>query len=224
MNLKATIRQPIDHAQELATKKIIKQLAHKFGFVYFGRINHQEVQYQLLRGVTSSARHIDNHYTVGSFRGYDLVLVERRDTLVFPGKTPHAYRWLIMQFDLKKSTLPHIFIEGNHHEEVFFAELLIKHAQLHNASNLFLMHDPLFTKHFKIFTTAHVFSQVQNIITPDISSMLAHHFHQFDYEINNESLLVYATNPTVVTLNLPQEMMRVGLWLAERLDSKNFIS
>jgi hypothetical protein len=219
MNLKATILQPLDHAQDLATKKIIKQLAHKFDFVYFGQISHQEVQHQMLRGVTSSARHKDNHYTVGSFRGYDLTLVERRDTLIFPGKMPHDYRWLIMQFDLKHSDLPHVFIEGNHHEEVFFATLLIKHAQLHNASNLFLGHDPLFTKHFKVFTAADVFSQIQNIITPEISSMLAHHFHHFDYEINNESLLIYATNPTVITLNLPQEMMRVGLWLAEQLDN-----
>ncbi|HWZ65983.1 MAG TPA: hypothetical protein VNX65_04325 [Patescibacteria group bacterium] len=214
-----TIWQPINVARDLATKKVIKQLAHKFRFVYFGRVSQEEARYQLLRGATSSIKHSDNHYTVGSFRGYDVTLVERRDELVFPGKTPRDYHWLIMQFDLKRVTLPHIFIEGNHHDEVFFANLLVKHAQLHNANNLFEQTDKFFTQNFKVFIAAHIFSYIHNIITPEITSMIAHHFAQFDYELEEDRLLIYATNPKVITLNLAEEMMRVGIWLAERLDS-----
>src|SRR5260370_886221 len=96
-----TIWQPINLAKDLATKKAIKQLARKFKLVYFGHVSQEEARYQLLRGATSSIKHVDSHYTVGSFRGYDVTLVERRDELVFPGKAPRSYHWLIMQFDLK---------------------------------------------------------------------------------------------------------------------------
>lgn len=210
--------KPLSLAHTKATRKIFKQLARKFDLVYFGQVSHQEDEHQLIRGVTSAAHHADNHYTVGSFRGYDITLVERQDEVIFPSKPPHRYRWVILQFDLKHSGLPHVFIEGNHHEEVFFANLFVKFAQFHNASNLFGRHDPLFVRHFKVFTSAEAFVSAPKVLNYELTAMLGHHFRQFDYEIDDDRLLIYACSPSIVTLNLLQELMRIGLWLAEQLD------
>lgn len=218
--LNDAIKQPISLAHDLATKKIFKQFARKFDFVYFGHVSHQEDEHQLIRGVTSAARHVDNHYTVGTFRNYDATFVERQDTVTFPSKPSHTYRWVILQLDLKRGGLPHIFIEGSHHEEVFFANLFVKFAQFHNATNIFLQHDPLFTRHFKVFAAADAFTVAPHVLHYELTAMLAHHFRQFDYEVDDDRLLIYACNPSVVTLHLLQEQMRVGIWLAEQLDGR----
>ncbi len=222
MDMMRLLSRPLMVGRELASKKIIKQFAHKFGLVYFGYVNQREDEHELIRGITVSATHIDNHFCVGDFRGHDISVVERRNTLNYPEQPPVHYRWVIMQFDLKREGLPHIFIDGNHHDEVFYTTLFMKFANMSNASTIFATTNPLFARIFRTFAPADRFDEVEAVLSGDIAAMLAHHFKQFDYEIDGDRVLVYAENPTV-TSHLLHEMLRVGQWLAERLEKAELV-
>lgn len=211
------LKKSVGAAQDVATKKIIKQFTEKFEFVYFGRVNPREDEHELVRGITLSINHRDNHYSVGVFHGHDVTLLERRNTFTFPHKPPQDYRWLIMQFDLKRSQLPHIFIDAHHHETVFYANLFAAQIHLGEIGHLLPHHDPQVTKYFRIFARSEQFESVQEVLHPDITAMLVHHFRQFDYEIDDDRIYIYASNVTP-SLHLLQEMLRVGLWLSETLN------
>lgn len=218
MKPKHALKHPFGFAHYVATKRVVKQWAQKFDLVYFGKVDQQEDDYELVRGITLSAEHKDDHYTVGNFRNHDLTLVERQNILTYPGKPPQAYRWLLLQIDLQRDGLPHIFIDANHHEEVFYANLFVKFSEFDNMTPVFQQADAFFAKHFKVFAPPERFDDTRRILNPDVMAMLAHHFKQFDYELQGDRLVIYASN-SVVTLALLQEMMRVGFWLADHLNS-----
>jgi hypothetical protein len=220
MELMQMLSRPLSIGRDLATKKVMKQFAHKFGLVYFGYVNQREDEHELIRGITVSASHVDTHFCVGDFKGHDISFVERRNTLIYPEQVPVSYHWVIMQFDLKRDGLPHVFIDGNHHDENFYVTLFMKFANMANAEGVFSQANPLFAKAFNIFTPADRFDETEAMIKGEIAAMLAHHFRQFDYEIDNDRVLIYAENP-VITPHLLHEMLRVGHWLAGQLDTAN---
>lgn len=217
MDLVRLLSQPLHLGRELATKKMVKQFARKFGLVYFGAVNQREDEHELIRGITVSASHVDTHFCVGDYKGHDISLVERRNTLNYPDQASRRYHWLIMQVDLKREGLPHVFIDGNHHDESFYTTLFMKFANMTNANTIFMQSTPLFARTFKVFTPADKFDELEIMLGSDIAAMLAHHFKQFDYEIDGDRVLVYAENP-VVSWHLLHEMLRVGQWLATQLD------
>lgn len=212
------LKNKFSAVHEIAAKKAIKQFASKFKFVYFGKIDQHGSDQKFVRGVTASVNHADDYCVMGSFKGRDIIIVQRQNTLSFAGSQPQLYKWQIMQIDLNRSDMPHVFIDGNHYEKAFYSDFFAKHSSYENAAGLFTFDDPLFLKHFKVFAGQNSMRAVRNTLTPEITAMLAHHFKQFDYEINGDSLMVYATN-AVATLKLLQEMMRIGVWLADSLDT-----
>jgi hypothetical protein len=211
------LSRPLSIGRELATKKIIKQFARKFSLVYFGYVNQREDEHELIRGITVSATHVDTHFCVGDYKGHDISLVERHNTLIYPDQMPVHYHWVIMQVDLKREGLPHVFIDGNHHEEAFYMTLFMKFANMSNATALFTQASPLFARTFQVFVPADKFDEAEMMLGGDVAAMVAHHFKQFDYEIDNDRVLIYAENP-VITSHLLHEMLRVGQWLAAQLD------
>lgn len=211
-------QQPLAIVQRAATRQVVRQFARKFDFVYFGHVDPQRDEQQIICGITASAAHTDRHFAFGSFRGRDIAVVERQNTLHFPGKGTHTYRWLIMQFDLHDAH-PHAFMDAHHHEEIFYANLFTKHGQLDDVTARFAAHDSLFATHFKVFARSQDAERVHMMLTPAITAMLAHHFKQFDYEIADDSLYIYASN-AVIALSVVQEMLRVGVWLVEQLDAQ----
>lgn len=222
MDLMQLLSRPLSLGREIATKKVIKQFAHKFGLVYFGYVNQREDEHELIRGITVSATHIDNHFCVGDYKGHDISLVERHNTLIYPERDPVHYRWLIMQIDLKREGLPHVFIDSNHHDEAFYATLFMKFANMSNASTIFAASNPLFARTFRTFAPADKFDEVEAMLEGDIAAMLAHHFKQFDYEIDGDRVIIYAENPAV-TSHVLHEMLRVGQWLASHLDQADTV-
>ena len=214
------LRRPGAFIHDIATKRVMKRFVERFRFVYFGRVDPRSAEHQLVRGLTVSADHVDNHYAVGAFRGHDITLVERYARLRYPGKADQDYRWIIMQVDLKRQGLPHFFVDGHHHEEVFFANMFVKFGNFENANRLFLLHDRMFLRYFKVFAPPDFFDEVADVLRPEVTAMLGHHFRQFDYEIDDDRLLVYASNAAMTPRLLP-EMMRVGLWLADHINAQH---
>ncbi len=209
--------RPLSVGRELATRKVIKQFARKFNLVYLGAVNQREDEHELIRGVTVAATHNDDNFCVGEYRGHDISLVERQNTLQHPERPPEQYRWLIMQVDLHAAALPMVFLDANHHDVTFYESLFMRFANLNEANILFNQRDPLFARSFHAFAPADQFEEVDALLTPEITSMLAHYFRQFDYEIAGDHLLIYASN-SVITPHVLHEMLRVGSWLAKELD------
>ena len=202
-----------------ATKGIIKQFAAKYQFVYFGHVDPQEDEYELVRGLTVSTTHHDNHYTVGSYNSHDIILLERRNTLTFPGKNDVQYRWLIMQIDLKRGGAPHMFIDCHHHDAMFYANAFLSQGGMQDIGSYFTHLGSQFAQKCKLFANPSTYAEVGEILTPEVAETLAYHFNQFDYEFFDDRVLVYASNYTP-TPALCNEMLRVGTWLAEQINAR----
>lgn len=220
MEMKRLVAHPLSIGRELATKRIIRQFARKFDLVYFGGVDSREEDYELIRGATLSTSHVDGHYCVGHYKNHDISLVERRNTMNHSTHQPpmHVDRWLIMQVDLRRREgLPHVFVDATQYDNAFYDRLRLRVANLSYAGSLFVGHDPLFAQSFRVFAPIDRFDDTAELLNPAVTSMLAHHFSQFDYEIGEDRILVYAYNP-MVSLHLLHEMLRVGSWLAMQLD------
>lgn len=196
----------------------IRKFIKRFDLVYFGHVDHRYDEHAVVRGVTASARHVDRHFAVGNIKGRDISILERTNTLFFPGKGEQHYTWIIVQVDLKVGMeIPHIFIDAHHHDEIFYANLFVNFSNFHNAQSLFTNHDPMFNKRFKTYTPKDKLDDVRHVMTTEITGMLAHHFIHFDYEIQNDTLYIYNSNAEVHEHDI-ERMARIGLWLAERLE------
>ncbi|HSW81729.1 MAG TPA: hypothetical protein VLG40_05030 [Candidatus Saccharimonas sp.] len=211
------LRAHLSVLNDAATRRTIHQFASKYHLVYFGAVDSREDEHQLVRGVTVSTRHIDNHYSVGTFDGHDIMFVQRRNTLTFPGKPDAEHKWLIMQIDLKRGGMPHLFIEAHRHSETFYANMFIATPQFQDITSSVTTRDPQFAKQFNIFAKPQEYAKVGAVLLPEITQTIAQHFSQFDYEIIDDRVYVYST-ANVVTLAILQEMLRVSLWLANTLN------
>lgn len=200
--------------RDLSVRRVIKQFAAKNNLVYFGLVDPKDYEHQLIRGVTASTTHTDGHYTVGTFEGRDMALVMRRNTLSFPGKPDSSYQWLIAQVDLRRGGWPHTFIDANHHDEVFYSNLAIGFAHLQDMSGVFNALAP----QAHVFTAPSNYQLLHQLFNPELALIIRMHLHHFDYEINDDQLLVYS-RAQLVTPQLLGDMLKAGVWLADQLDS-----
>ena len=216
-SIKHMARTSLHNLGDAATKRVIKQFTTKYHFVYFGHVDPREDEYELVRGITVSTTHTDNHYTVGSYNSHDIILVERRNTLSFPGKPDSTYRWLIMQIDLKRTGLPHVFVDCHHHDAVFYANAFVAHINMQDLGTYFADMSQAFNQHCRIFASAANYAAVRALVQPAIAEGLAQ-FHQFDFEFFDDRVLVYASN-NMATPQMLDDMLRVGVWLAENFNT-----
>lgn len=209
------LRRHLAALRDLTTKGLIKQFAAKHALVYFGYVDARDDEHQLVRGVTLSTQHTDNHYSVGTFQNYDIVFVERRNVVRFPGKQEETYAWHIMSLDLKHGAFPHIFIDTNHHGPAFYANLALTNPKLQNLPiNLEGV-----ASGTRILASLEAYQDILRLLSPQITSTLTQDFKHFDYEITGDQLFVYACNQQT-TPALLADMLRIGVWLADRLQQK----
>lgn len=200
------------------TKTVFKEACTRYDLIYFGNVDQQQDEHEMVRGVTLSPTHKDAHYCVGSIQGWDVILLERTDRISFPGKPSHDYRWVILQVDLKSAVLPHILMDAHHHNETFYAQLFTKFIRLSHASpNIFADHEPKFSGRYSIYTPPDTLDALPFLLPLDTTTVLGHHFAQFDYECYQDRLLVYAPDHTP-TKQLIDHMVRAGLWFANELE------
>lgn len=200
--------------------KAYKHFAERLGLVYFGYVDQRSDEHRLVRGLTMSAKHRDNHYCIGHYEGYDMMLVERTDTIRFPGKPARAYEWIIMTFDLRTTTdLPHIFLGLHTHSDTFYAHLFTKFGQLSKAPlGTFGAYDAGFVNRYSIYTEPSQTIQAEKLIDPQTAATIGAHFGSLTVEITDGCLYIYAENqrPTVPLLD---RMMKYGAWLASVVDT-----
>jgi hypothetical protein len=202
----------------LVNRRTFKQLADKFHLVYFGHVNPRDDDYELVRGVTVSTTHVDNYYTVGTIKDHDVIMVERSNNIHFPGKPPTHYSWVILQVDLHRGGLPHIFVDIRQQDETFYSTLFTKLPQFQDITHIFSGRDNELVRRGKVFGYPQHYAEIGEVLTPEVTLPLIRDYKQFDYEIHGDKLYIYASKirPTLVVL---QDMVHVGLTLAQQLDS-----
>lgn len=200
------------------TKSVFKQACDTYDLVYFGVVSQHSDEHQMVRGFTLSPSHVDRHYCVGTVAGRDVVLLERTDTISFPDKPSKAYSWLILQVDLSRSQPLHVVLNSFHYDAHVYATLFSKLSHLHKHDQHSLNeYDQAFLSHFAVYAPLQLSDRLSDVLQPQTANILGHHFHQFDYEILQDELIIYLPVVTPSASNI-EHIFKAGIWLAEQID------
>lgn len=213
---------PAKVIQSRLHKRVYMNFAEKIGLVYFGYVDQRYDEHRLVRGLTLSANHRDNHYCIGTFQNYDVTLVERTDTIKFPGKPPKSHNWIIMAFDLKTPVdVPHIFLGLHGHSETFYAHLFTKFSTLSKVPlGTFGAYDPAFINRYAVYTQPAKSLDAERLFDQDIAKVIADRFGSLTIEVADNCLYLYAEHqrPTEALL---ERMLKYGVWLAQSIDARS---
>lgn len=202
-------------------KRMFKQFADKVGLVYFGFVDQREDEHRLVRGLSVSPTHRDNHYCIGSYKGYDVVLLERTDTIHFPHKPARQQEWIIMEFDLHTPVdVPHVFIGLHTHSDVFYAQLFTKFPSLVQAQiGVLGAYSKEFMERYTVYTASSHAIDFERLIGPETADEITKHFGKLTIEIHEGCLYVYAQHQHLSS-HLLDAMIQNGQWLANHIDDQ----
>ena len=215
MNLKQTLTKLFS-----TEATVFRKFAESYDMVYFGRLHQEDDDQRIVRGITVSRQHVDNHYCVGTVHNYDVVLLHRTDRLYAANSTrTEKYDWVLMQFDLHTTyDYPHVFIDGGHHNELFYQNLFVKFARLMKVDKaLFGEENMDFANRFTAYTPPDALDDLPLIVAGEVGKTMSAHFAHLDFEWFQDRLIVYSTG-RMPTKHLLEHMLRAGLWLADVLD------
>jgi hypothetical protein len=212
---------PSKVVQSRLHKRVMMNFAERAGLVYFGYVDQRDDEHRLVRGLTISPHHRDNHYCIGTFQGYDVVLVERTDTIKFPGKSAKMHDWIIMEFDLHtKWDIPHIFLGLHSHSDTFYAQLFTKFSKLARMPQSTLgVYSQAFASRYAVYTEPERAIEVEELFDKKITETIGQHFGSLTVEVSEGCLYLYAEHqrPSQALLD---KMIKYGTWLAESIDMK----
>jgi hypothetical protein len=222
INIRRISRSIIHNITTVRTRKhLIEKFTKKVGLIYFGAVNQRRDEHHVVRGFTASSSHQDNHYSVGSVNGYDIILVDRSDTVIKDDSSVVVYNWLIMSFDLcTERDIPHIFIKANNHDSSAY-ETLFTTFPLLTTLNLgtFEDYNIEFTSRFTFYTQPSNAIEVERLFPAKIARVLGAHFWPLSVELKDGILYVYSDEKNI-TQNILNTMLQDGLWLAQQIDSQ----
>ena len=205
-------------SQSQAVKKAVIEFAEESGMVYFGYVSQRGDDHHILRGMTVSTKHHDDHYCIGTYDGYDVVFVERSDVLG-NGK---SHVWHILEFDLKTNDdIPHVFIGSKNRGHGFHELLELKYPNVKPINlGATQTYPAQFTDSFGVYTTPAHAVTTEKLVTPDVANMMATHFGGLAVEMTDQALYVYSEK-SHVSSELLEAMLKNGAWLAQKLDENS---
>jgi hypothetical protein len=215
----------IVHRNNITSRRARSAIVHfseKVGLVYFGSVDQHSDDHRIVRGLTASANHQDEHYAVGTYEDYDVSIVNRMDTTEDSTGRLRTHSWLILEINLKYGAdLPHIFMGMHEHKDSPYSKLFITHPSMQRVPiGTFEPYAQEFTARYSLYAHASHFIQVERYFNANITKVIAAHFWPLSVEINEGSLYLYADNQPV-TIRLLDAMLKNGLWLAKQLDAQN---
>jgi hypothetical protein len=203
-------------------KGVIADFAEKSGLIYFGFVDQNSDEHEVVRGFTVSPTQHDNNYCVGSAGGYNVTVVDRTDTIKQPDGQSDTFNWLIMSFELKTEyRIPHFLIGANNHDMKPFEALFSSFPNMIAADpGTFESYSPEFTSQFTIYDRPARHAEVEQFLTADITRTIGAHFWPLSVEQHDNILYVYAVDDKINT-GLMDTMIENGLWLAGQLDEQS---
>ncbi len=202
--------------QTRLTRRVVEDFAEKVGLVYFGYVDQRDDEHRLVRGHTVSRSHTDNHYCIGTVRGYDVMFVLRSDVERTKSGKQRARQWLIFTIDLHtKTDVPPCYVGHCSEGEV----CAVTYNRMHPLAIGGLGAYPHeFASNYIIYGAATHTLSIERTITPHIAQVMASHFAGASVEIEDNMVYLYVDveHPTEAQL---EKALSNSLWLAESIDA-----
>lgn len=203
--------------KENKTRKIYKKACKTYDLLYFGTVSQHEDDHRLLRGITASVNHQDDHYCVGTYKTYDIAMVLRRDNLNYHDGRIKNHRWAIVTADIHtRAVVPNFFISHNSKRELMMA----KQNGMHKINpQLLSNHSIEFTQNFELYGATNHQEAILALLIPEITQSISIHCKQFSIEVfeNTVFILLETEHPTPANL---QRMINITIWLAQIVDMR----
>ncbi len=197
--------------------KTLRSIAHKLDLLYFGSVDQHSDDHAIIRGITASTHHRDSHFSVGSYNGYDLSIVDRLHPKKRASSQP-ASRWIILQLTLRSPHASSFFMPTGRDEA--FRQLFSGVHQLvpleHSLPTTFT---PEFSSRYTIYSTPSAATDTYNLVTPDLQVGMSARFWPHAVEIQQDKVYVYITEHHLDEAVLLSSIAS-ALWLAETLDGQ----
>lgn len=206
-------RNSIQAANE---RRIVTSFAEKVGLVYFGRVDQYADDHHAVRGFTASPHHEDDHYSVGSYDGYDVSFVQRSEQL----QTGSIRKWSIIEVDLHENTsIPHLVIQAKGHADGAYDQLFVASSYLLPIPmGVLNQYDKEFVHRYSAYAQASHFVEAERIIDSETARTIAAHFWPLTIEVRDQMLIVYSVGQTI-SQHLLETMLKNALWLAHHIDT-----
>ena len=197
-------------------RSTIERFADAVGLVYFGFVDQRDDDHRLIRGHTVSATHQDNHYCIGTVRGYDVMLVLRNDVVRLASGKDKRCHWLIITIDLHtKADVPHCYIGHTSRDDEFAAA----YCRLQPLAIGGLGAYPhAFSSNYTMYGSATNALQIERTIPPQVAEVIASHFQGVSVELEDNMVYLYIESQRPDEAQL-DTMLSNGLWLAEAIDA-----
>ena len=192
------------------------KIADEYDLVYFGTVDPRvDTDYQIVRGLTLSTDVRDENYTTGNVYDYEVAFLQRSRKVV--NRSGHKFdrTWTMLQIQLKVMSVPHFLVDGRSRSREYGS--VLASTQRWQEINWQHFSHTHFSELFATYTRPEYATMVGSLLNPEIQSMFAGLFSEFDYEFCDDKLIIYATNADI-NLQVLDHMLRVGLWLARQLD------
>lgn len=204
-----------------ARGRAVKRFARKIGLVYFGSVDQHDDEHEVVRGLTASTTHRDQHYAVGAYDGYDVSLVDRFDVHIDPQGHASEHSWLIMQVNLERTApLPHIFLRPTGHHATVFGRFFNATRVLHPVNSLLLgQHSLEFHNRYELFASSDRVPEIEEVLTETTSQTIAATLWPQGIELFENKLYVYVTEEAL-SESLLDAIVQSALWLARTIDGE----
>jgi len=202
--------------------RAIRTFANKLGLVYFGAVDQRTDDHEVIRGLTVSTTHRDDHYAVGSFNDYDVSLVDRYDILIDPQGKETDHNWLIFQINLENGeSFPHTFFNPIGHSIDAYSKFFTSFSHMSMANLIFEGdHSNEFSTRYQIFATAGRALEIEKIFNTEVTKTIAARLWPHAIEILDNKLFIYTIEPKL-TETLLETAISSGLWLAQLIDARD---
>lgn len=198
---------------------VLRRFYTAIGAVYFGAVHQHDDDINVIRGFTASLTHHDTHYAVGSFKGYDIRIVDRLDTIRTNEAKHHAQQWVIMEFDLHRKELHHFFFLPTSHQSGEYARLFATQPYLQPLNSMLMSnYSPEFHGRYQILARTTHSQEIERFFSSPVIVGIAARFWPHGIEVEHGKLLIYINEPHI-TKPLLEATFAAALWLAETIDS-----
>lgn len=201
-------------------KNILKSVSEKLGLVYFGSVDQHRDDHIVVRGITASSTHKDNHLSIGSIDGYDVQLLDRSDSVEdYTGKFS-AQHYIVFQIKLHTIiTIPHILLTPKGLKIANYADVFATpHMQpvpLPQTDG----YSSEFESRYEVKAAPTYFESVKSLLDVSMTRNIAAHFWPLAVEFHEGYLYVYSDD-TNLTKQLIENIIQNSLWLAGQVDTK----
>lgn len=197
---------------------VVRHFSDTLGLVNFGTVQQHIDEHDAIRGFTASLTHHDTQYSVGTYNGFNIRMVNRFDITRIAGKTQHEQLWTILEIELDTKSTPHMFFVPTGKEGGEYGRIYATQPNMQPLNSMLLTNkSPEFHGRFQIIASPAHFHSVETLFSSPIIVGIASRFWPHGIEIERGKVLIYLTEHRLTKAVLEMTLAS-GLWLAETID------